>query len=106
MATQIPADRVLVFLAAWDGRYYWDYPNYSVSDAHGRRGRIQAAHQRRPEARLQDDADVRHQLGERKLPVWPKIAGGVTKKIDGNDVQSQLGGLEQRPPPGRLARPT
>ena len=31
-----PADRVLVFLASWDGRYYWDYPNYKVPDAHGR----------------------------------------------------------------------
>ena len=30
MATQIPAERVLVFLASWDGRYYWDYPNYEV----------------------------------------------------------------------------
>src|SRR5207253_11355480 len=30
IATQIPAERVLVFLSAWDGRYYWDYPNYTV----------------------------------------------------------------------------
>ena len=30
MATQIPAERVLVFLSSWDGRYYWDYPNYTV----------------------------------------------------------------------------
>lgn len=28
VATQIPANRVLVFLAAWDGRYYWNYPLY------------------------------------------------------------------------------
>lgn len=28
VATQIPAQRVLVFLAAWDGRYYWNYPLY------------------------------------------------------------------------------
>jgi hypothetical protein len=28
IATQIPAHRTLVFLAAWDGRYYWDYPKY------------------------------------------------------------------------------
>ncbi|MBK8057293.1 MAG: hypothetical protein IPK33_05255 [Gemmatimonadetes bacterium] len=30
VATKIPAARVLVFLASWDGRYYWDYPNYTV----------------------------------------------------------------------------
>ena len=35
MATQIPAERVLVFLSAWDGRYYWDYPNYKVNDRMG-----------------------------------------------------------------------
>ncbi|HZT73138.1 MAG TPA: hypothetical protein VE996_05775 [Terriglobales bacterium] len=28
VATQIPGDRVLVFLPAWDGRYYWNYPLY------------------------------------------------------------------------------
>lgn len=28
VATQIPADRVMVFLPAWDGRYYWNYPAY------------------------------------------------------------------------------
>jgi hypothetical protein len=28
VATRIPAQRVLVFLAAWDGRYYWNYPIY------------------------------------------------------------------------------
>ena len=29
IATRIPADRVTAFLAAWDGRYYWDYPQYT-----------------------------------------------------------------------------
>ena len=43
MATQIPANRVLVFLSAWDGRYYWDYPNYTRADADGRRGWVPAA---------------------------------------------------------------
>src|SRR5262249_32138158 len=28
IATKIDARRVLVFLASWDGRYYWDYPLY------------------------------------------------------------------------------
>ena len=34
-ATQIPAGRVLVFISAWDGRYYWDYPLYRASDRMG-----------------------------------------------------------------------
>src|SRR5882724_3513846 len=28
VATQIPAKRVLIFIPAWDGRYYWNYPRY------------------------------------------------------------------------------
>ena len=35
MATRIPAERVLVFLASWDGRYYWDYPLYTPADRMG-----------------------------------------------------------------------
>jgi hypothetical protein len=84
MATQIPAERVLVFLAAWDGRYYWDYPNYTVP------------------ARMGGEAGFRRLITEgqklgfrmmpmygtnsanRKQPVWNKIAAGATYKIDGD----------------------
>jgi hypothetical protein len=30
IATRIDAKRVTAFLAAWDGRYYWDYPAYQA----------------------------------------------------------------------------
>jgi hypothetical protein len=84
MATQIPADRVLVFLSAWDGRYYWDYPNYAVP------------------ARMGGDAGFRRLMSEgrqlgfkmmpmfgtnaanRRQPVWPRIASAATYKIDGD----------------------
>ena len=84
MATQIPGDRVLVFLPAWDGRYYWDYPTYSVSERMG------------GEAGFRRLIDEGHKLGFRmmpmygtnaantKLPNWPKIADAITRKIDGN----------------------
>ncbi|HMA43167.1 MAG TPA: hypothetical protein VKO86_04080 [Gemmatimonadales bacterium] len=35
IATQIPPERVLVFVSAWDGRYYWDYPAYRAADRLG-----------------------------------------------------------------------
>jgi hypothetical protein len=35
IATQIPADRVLAFISAWDGRYYWDYPIYQAAPRMG-----------------------------------------------------------------------
>src|SRR5207247_8726124 len=38
VATRIPPDRVLLFLPAWDGRYYWDYPLYRASDRMGGEG--------------------------------------------------------------------
>lgn len=84
MATQIPADRVMVFLSSWDGRYYWDYPNYRVP------------------ARMGGEAGFKQLIGEgqklgfkmmpmfgtnsanRKQPGWEKISAGATYKIDGD----------------------
>jgi hypothetical protein len=84
IATQIPAERVLAFVPAWDGRYYWDYPAYRVSERMGGEEGFR---------RLVDEA---HKLGFRimpmygtnaantKLPDWPSIARGLTRKLDGN----------------------
>ena len=84
MSTQIPGDRVLVFMSAWDGRYYWDYPTYNVSDRMG------------GEAGFRRLIDEGHKLGFRfmpmfginaankKLPSWPSIADAITHKIDGD----------------------
>jgi hypothetical protein len=84
MATQLPAERVLVFLAAWDGRYYWDYPNYRVSD---RMGGERAFHQL-----ISDGQKLGFRMmpmygtnsANRNQPVWPSIADASTKKIDGD----------------------
>jgi hypothetical protein len=83
-ATQIPADRVLVFLPAWDGRYYWDYPIY------------------RPADRLGGEAGFRRLMGEaqklgfkmmpmfganaanRRQPMYGQIASGATARVDGD----------------------
>jgi hypothetical protein len=82
MATRVPPNRVLVFLSAWDGRYYWDYPNYTVP------------------SRMGGEAAFRRLIGEaqrlgfkmmpmfgsnaanRRQPIWPTIAGAATHKID------------------------
>jgi hypothetical protein len=84
MATRIPAERVLVFLASWDGRYYWDYPLY------------------RPAARMGGDAGFRtlieqaQSLGFRMMPMFgansanrsqppfARVADAATSKIDGD----------------------
>lgn len=85
VATQIPAQKVMVFLPAWDGRYYWDYPVY------------------RPEPRLGGEDGFRaliqkgHDLGFRFLPmfgmnaadkhleIFSKFSDATTEQIDGND---------------------
>ena len=83
-AARIPGRRVMIFLPAWDGRYYWNYPLY------------------RPDPRLGGAAGLRqlirrgHELGfhfvlmfgangaNDKLPVFPQIAAGSQRRIDGN----------------------
>ena len=84
MATQMPAERVLVFLASWDGRYYWDYPNYVVPIRMG------------GEAGLRQLITEARKLGfkmmpmygtnsaNRKQPVYATVASGATHKIDGD----------------------
>lgn len=84
IATQIPADRVLVFLSAWDGRYYWDYPNYVAPIRMGGEAGFR---------RLVAEAQ---RLGFKMMPmfgsnaanrwqsVWPEIAGAATHKLDGD----------------------
>jgi len=82
IATRIPAERVLVFLSAWDGRYYWDYPNYVVPS---RMGGEAAFHRLISEAR-QLGFKMMPMFGSnaanRRQPVWPTIAGAATYKID------------------------
>ncbi len=104
MATQIPGDRVLVFLSAWDGRYYWDYPTYKVSDRMG------------GEAGFRRLIDEGHKLGFKMMPMYgtncreheaSKLARDRQRSHEEDRrqrLQPRLGGLEQRPPRGRLAR--
>lgn len=84
MATQIPANRVLVFLASWDGRYYWDYPNYQVpARMGGEEGfRRLISEGQRMGFRMMPMFGTNS--ANRKQPVWPQIASGATYKIDGD----------------------
>jgi hypothetical protein len=84
VASQIPAARVLVFIAAWDGRYYWNYPLYQ------------------PEPRLGGEAGFKalletgRQMGfhmmpmfginsaNERLPEFSKFADAKTAQIDGD----------------------
>ncbi len=85
-ASRIPPERVLVFLPAWDGRYYWDYPLYRPAPRLGGPDGF---------ARLIREG---HRLGFRLMPmfganaanrrqdVYARIADAATSRIDGNPL--------------------
>jgi hypothetical protein len=84
MATEIPAGRVLVFLSAWDGRYYWDYPKYEV-DARmgGERGFRELIREgQRLGFRMMPMYGLN--TANRKQPVFQRVADGASAKIDGD----------------------
>jgi hypothetical protein len=84
VAAEMPPERVLVFLPAWDGRYYWNYPEYQ------------------PDARLGGPAGLRRLIADgkaagfrfmpmfganaanRRMPSFSRFADAVTRKIDGD----------------------
>ena len=85
MATQIPPERVLAFISAWDGRYYWDYPIYRAND---RMGGVAGFTKLVSEAQKMG-FKIMPMFGmnsaNKKLPMWPTIADALTHKIDGDD---------------------
>jgi len=84
MATQIPASRVLVFLSAWDGRYYWDYPKYEVPNRMGGEAGFRRLIKEGQALGFKMMPMYGTNSANRKLAMWPKIAGGVTRKLDGD----------------------
>ena len=84
IATQIPAERVLVFLSAWDGRYYWDYPNYAVPSRMGGETAFRRLIAEAQRLGFKMMPMFGANAANRRQPVWPAIAGGATYKIDGD----------------------
>jgi hypothetical protein len=84
VATQIPASRVLAFLPAWDGRYYWNYPLYRADPRMG------------GEAGMRQLVAEGKQLGFRFMPMFgmnaatrvhpefAQVADAATARIDGD----------------------
>lgn len=84
IASRVPAQRVLVFLPAWDGRYYWDYPNYVASSRMGGEAGFKKL--------IGDSRKLGFKMmpmfgtnaANRKQPGWSTIAPGATFKLDGD----------------------
>jgi hypothetical protein len=83
-AERFPADRTLVFLPAWDGRYYWNYPKYEADPRMGG-----------PDG-LKQLIEEGHRLGFRFMPMFgantanrnhpefTRFADAATARIDGD----------------------
>ena len=84
MATQIPPNRVLAFISAWDGRYYWDYPEYKASARMGGEAGFKKLITEGQKLGFTMMPMFGANSANRKLPEWSKISGGATYKIDGD----------------------
>lgn len=84
VATQIPADRVLAFLSSWDGRYYWDYPNYDVPARMGGEAGFRRLITEAQKLGFRMMPMFGTNAANRKQPAWKQISAGATHKIDGD----------------------
>jgi len=84
VSTQIPGKQVLVFLPAWDGRYYWNYPIYKpdprLGGEEGFRTLIDKGHSM--------GFHFMHMFGmnaaNKLLPEFKNFADATTDQIDGD----------------------
>jgi hypothetical protein len=84
VAARLPAGRVLVFLSAWDGRYYWDYPLYRASERMGGDAGFQRliAEGRRLGFRMLPMFGAN--AANRRQPIFARVADAATHKLDGD----------------------
>jgi len=84
VATQIPPDRVLVFLPAWDGRYYWNYPLYQPDPRQGGEQGFRALIQRGQKLGFRFMPMFGTNSANARLDVFPKFADASMSQIDGD----------------------
>ncbi|HTK28681.1 MAG TPA: alpha-amylase family protein [Vicinamibacterales bacterium] len=86
MAPRIDPGRVLVFLAAWDGRYYWNYPVYQpdprMGGAEGFGDLVKEAHGLGFRVMPMFGANA----ANRRQPAYAALAGAASAKIDGDPL--------------------
>ena len=84
VATRIAADRVLVFLASWDGRYYWDYPIYRAADRMGGDAGLHALVAGGQSLGFRMMPMFGANAANRNQPPFPRIADAATSRSDGD----------------------
>lgn len=84
IATRIPAERVLAFLAAWDGRYYWDYPLYKASDRMGGEAGFRALVKDGQALGFKMMPMFGANTANRRQPAFAQVADAFTERTDGD----------------------
>jgi hypothetical protein len=87
VAKQIPPSRVIAFIPAWDGRYYWNYPVYepdpSLGGEEGFRTLLREGKKLGFRMMPMFGANAAH----RAQPVFSRIADAATSRIDGDPFE-------------------
>jgi hypothetical protein len=84
VAMQIPAQQVLVFLPAWDGRYYWNYPIYKPDPRLGGPDGFRALIERGQKAGFRFMPMFGTNAANREMPEFSKLSDATTSQIDGD----------------------
>lgn len=85
VATQIPGEKVMVFLPAWDGRYYWNYPIYKADPRLGGPDGLRALIERGHQLSFHFVPMFGMNAANDKLPDFLKFSDATTEQIDGDD---------------------
>jgi hypothetical protein len=75
---------VLVFLAAWDGRYYWDYPTYRAAERMGGESGFRRLVQEGQRLGFRIMPMFGANASNRRLPNFREFADAATERVDGD----------------------
>lgn len=84
VGTQIPGERVLAFISAWDGRYYWDYPTYQAAPRMGGEAGFKRLIQEGQRLGFRMMPMFGANASNRKLPNFVNFADAATERVDGD----------------------
>jgi len=84
VATQISPAQVLVFLPAWDGRYYWNYPLYEIDSRMGGEAGYCQLIKNGKALGFHFMPMFGTNAANRLLPMFPKIADATMAQVDGD----------------------
>jgi hypothetical protein len=83
-AQRFPADRALVFLPAWDGRYYWNYPLYRADPRMGGEAGLERLVKEGQRLGFRFMPMFGMNAANRRHPEFARFADAATSKVDGD----------------------